>query len=282
MREVTFTMDVEDPRPISSLQKRYDRITLEVLELLERVQIRGTFFFVGNLAQQDPELIKKVSDSGHEIGLHSLDHIPLTELNPEKFRRQTIEGKSLLEEVTGQAVTGYRAPIFSLTPKSYWATEILADLGFQYSSSVLPVKNHFYCFPGVPTEPFLWPSGLLELPAPVSRMGPLTMPYLGGFYFRYLPGFLVKKRVQSAAPNESLWFYCHPHDFDAGEPFYRIKNTSLIISLLLWFNRQKTAIKLERFFSGDSQVTAAQPFCEQIAAGKFDHIGPFTPAFTDH
>lgn len=277
MREVTFTVDVEDPRPNDRLPRRYDRVTRQILDLLEPLNIQGTFFFVGKLADADPGLVREVAGRGHEIALHSYDHIPLPQLSPEQFRRDTEIAKGRLEEICGQAVRGYRAPIFSLTRESLWATDMLAELGFAYSSSVLPVANPFYGYPGAPRQPFRWPSGLLELPAPVARIGPLLVPYLGGIYFRYLPHYLIRRGIGRAAAQSGLWLYSHPHDFDAGEGFYRIRNTSWWVSLLLWGNRRHTFRKFRALLTDSAAITVAPPFAGQLDAGKFDGVALFQP-----
>ena len=265
---------------MESLPKRYDGITRQVLELLARLQVRGTFFVVGELARQDAKLVREIAEAGHEIGLHSLDHVPLPKLRSRDFKEDTATGKSLLEAASGQQIRGYRAPIFSLTKDSLWATDSLAELDFSYSSSVLPARHPFFSYPEAPQEPFVWPSGLIEIPAPVARLGPLVLPYLGGIYFRYLPAVFIRRRIRLAAKSELLWLYGHPHDFDAGEPFYRIKNTSWLTSALLWMNRGGSLTRVEKLLSDGADVLAAPPFCEQVLSGRFDGARRFQPTLT--
>lgn len=247
--ELTFTFDLEDHRPNDALPKRYDAITYQLLEFLEKRKIKATIFTVGSLAEQDPEIVKTAHKAGHEIAHHSYDHTVLTKQSPDEFREHTKRGKDILEDITGEVIKGYRAPVFSLTPDTIWAIDILKELGFEYSSSVLPTSNPLHGFPGLPLEPFQWSNGLIEIPAPIGKIGPKDMPYLGGFYFRYLPFGIIKEKMKKAANDQSLWTYCHPYDFDGKEKNWKIKGASDLVSLLLWFNRKNTFKKMEQLLS---------------------------------
>ena len=243
-KAITFTLDLEDHRPNESSAVRYPEMTEKILEFLEQKNIKATVFTVGSLAKQDPEIVKKVHAAGHEIAHHSYDHITLNKQTPEEFREDTRRAKETIEDVIGGAVMGYRAPVFSLTRQTLWAVDILKELGFDYSSSVLPAANPLHGMAGAPSSPFRWSNGLLEIPAPVGRLGPALMPYLGGFYFRYLPFGLIKNQIKNANDNTALWTYWHPYDFDPEEKNWRIKGASVPVSLLLWFNRKNTFKKL--------------------------------------
>lgn len=267
---ITVTFDLEDPRPHSGLPQRYDRVTRKLLDLLAEKEIRATFFVVAELAISNPALIREIA-ANHEIALHGFEHTPLTKLTPQQFESQTLRSKTVIEELIGQAVVGFRAPIFSLTPATLWAEGLLAEMGLEYSSSLLPGRHPYFSFAGAPASPFRWPSGLVEIPSPLTQLGPLDLPYLGGVYFRYLPYWFIKRCLASADQQQSLWFYCHPHDFDHGEPFYKIKNTPYWMSLLLWFNRRGTMNKLARLLS-DPQTRITPPFADQLAEGMFNGL----------
>src|SRR5262249_30199545 len=146
-------------------------------------------------------------------------HVPLPRLEPATFRAETARGRALLEDLTGAPVTGFRAPTFSLVPETRWAVDELTEMGFAYSSSVLPARSPLHAWPGQPRHPFRWPGGLVELPCPVAVVGPLANPYLGGVYFRVLPWTAVRLGLARSHPDEVLWLYCHPYDFDPDEPF---------------------------------------------------------------
>lgn len=275
MHEITFTMDVEDPRPNNTLEQRYSSVTHQVLDFLQELGIKGTFFCVGEIARESPCLIKEISNRGHEVALHSLAHTPLVLQEPKVFREETILAKNLLEDITQQSVIGYRAPIFSLTKKSRWATEVLSELGFAYSSSVLPAANPLFGYPEAPSHPFQWPSGLIEIPAPIAFLGGMKMPYLGGIYLRYLPTMLIKSQITKTKLNNGLWCYCHPYDFDDKQPFYQMKGASTLVSVLLWLNRKGSYNKIKRVFKESKDVSAAMPFRQQLINQQYNNLPIF-------
>lgn len=272
-RTLTFTLDLEDHRPDERLPKRYPAIMDEILEFLGERKIKATIFTVGALAEQDPAIVRRAHELGHEIAHHSYDHTVITNQTPAQFREHTKRGKGILEDITGTKVSGYRAPVFSLTRKTIWAVDILKDLGFDYSSSVLPAANPQHGFPGLPSALFRWENGLLEIPVPVGNIGPLRLPYLGGFYFRYLPFNIVRSQAEKAGNDNVLWTYCHPYDFDAEEKNWRIKGASIPVSLLLWFNRKNTFKKLGALAA---EVNFSVPFRDQDFGANLPVINPAT------
>jgi polysaccharide deacetylase family protein (PEP-CTERM system associated) len=268
-KRLVFTLDLEDHRPDATYPKRYPEITRTILEFLDARGIEATVFVLGRLAHEEPDLIREIARRGHEIGFHSFAHVHLTEETPARLRAETADNKKYLEDLIGQAVTGYRAPAFSLTRDSVWAVDVIGELGFSYSSSVLPAKHPIFGFPGAPRRPFRWPNGLLEIPAPIAQIGPLVIPFLGGFYLRYLPRALIDRFLARGGPAQCYWAYCHPHDFDHEEAFYQIKGTSFVVSALLWFNRKKTFGKLEAIFPAAPEAANARSFASLIEAGEF-------------
>jgi len=274
---ITFSLDLEDHRADKSGPPRYPAMTRRVLDFLAERNVRGTFFVVGEVAEAEPDLVRDISDRGHEIAFHSHSHRPLTQSNERQFREDAEKGKALLEDLTGRQVAGYRAPVFSLTPESRWAVDALHDLGFKYSSSVLGAANPLHGFPGAPATPFRWPNGLLEIPVPLGNIGPLKLPYLGGIYLRYLPSGLVRRLRAKAPRDQSAWTYCHPYDFDADEPFGRIEGAPLWASVLLWLNRGGSFDKLERVLADG----AAPPFIEQVEQGRYDGAPTHDPGSGD-
>lgn len=271
---ITFTLDLEDHRSNTRYEKRYPKIIRRVLELLNQNSTKGTFFVVGTIVKNDPELIREIADQGHELAFHSYSHKQLQLETQDKFLQETKIGKQELEDVSGQNVIGYRAPVFSLTRKTLWCLDILRDLGFEYSSSVLPAKNPLNGFPDAPEVPFHWSNGLLEIPVPVSKIGPIIVPYLGGVYLRYLPKFMIKYLIE-LNQDKTLWTYCHPYDFDENEPFFKIKGAGFLTSLILWFNRSKTENKIEYLLSLNKDVEKKMTFSEKINAGFFEKASKF-------
>jgi polysaccharide deacetylase family protein (PEP-CTERM system associated) len=257
---VTFTLDVEDHRPSPEAPERYPALTREVLEFLDARGVRGTFFVVGETAAAHPELVRDIAARGHEVGLHGWRHEPLTELTPEGFEADATRGKALLEDLTGAPVLGFRAPTFSLVPESRWAIDVLGDVGFSYSSSVLPARSPLFGDPGAPATPFRWPNGLAELPCPVVRAGGVGLPYLGGVYLRAIPGAASAVARKSVGRDQLLWIYCHPYDFDPGEEFWVVPEAGRLGSRLLWYNRRRTFAKIEAMLRG----RAGPPLAERL------------------
>jgi peptidoglycan-N-acetylglucosamine deacetylase len=234
---LTFTFDLEDD---GRAVPRYEAATYRLLELLEREGVTATVFVVGALAERSPELVRAVAQAGHEIALHGYEHVALDTLGEDGFARDVRRGKAVLEGLVGQEVRGYRAPLFSLTARTPWAPELLSELGFAYSSSVLPAPNPIRGYPGAPREPFRWDGGLVELPCPVAGVGRLALPYLGGVYLRYLPRGLIRFLVGRTESGVRPWTYLHPYDLDAGAPFAVLPHASWLVSRILHHRRGQT------------------------------------------
>jgi peptidoglycan-N-acetylglucosamine deacetylase len=261
---LTFTFDLEDHRSGRDPAARHIRTTYGVLEFLERVACAGTFFVVGTVAREFPDLVRAIARAGHEVAFHGYDHTPLDEDDPAAFARDTARGKHVIEDLTGRAVRGYRAPIFSLMKNTTWCVDTLASLGFAYSASVLPGGSRHWGFPGAPREPFKWPSGVVELPVATTVVAGVPVPFLGGGYFRYFPMSLVLQRL-NASTGGGLWTYLHPYDCDAGEGFHRVERTTAIESVILAFNRRGTLRKMERLIKDRAHA----PLGQRVAAGEF-------------
>jgi polysaccharide deacetylase family protein (PEP-CTERM system associated) len=262
---ITFTLDLES----SGDQRRHVAITRRLIDRLAELGVRGTAFVVGEDAQEDPELVRAVAAAGHEIGLHGWNHAALTTLDPATLRGDLARGKGLLEDLSGGDVVGFRAPMFSLVPASRWATDLIADAGFSYSSSVLPARSPLFGDPTVPRGAFRWPNGLLELPCPVAGLGSFAVPYMGGVYLRVLPWPAVKACARRSVGTQVLWTYCHPYDFDADEPYHRVTGVGRLGSRLLWLNRHHALARLEALL----RDRAAPPLRERLdlVAPRIDH-----------
>ncbi|MEN4917350.1 polysaccharide deacetylase family protein [Achromobacter spanius] len=230
-------------------------MTRQVLETLAERNIRGTVFTVARIAETEPGLLREIAALGHEIACHSLDHVPLDKQTPRELRESTARAKRILEDCVGKEVTGFRAPIFSLVERTAWFVDDLRQLGFTYSSSVMPTRTPLYGFPNTPQDPFKWPNGLVELPCPVGNLAGATLPYLGGFYLRYVPQIVINRLLRQASDASCLWTYCHPYDFDAEESFAPISGAALWTSILLWFNRRNTMRKILRVVNAESSTT---------------------------
>jgi polysaccharide deacetylase family protein (PEP-CTERM system associated) len=248
--EVTFTLDLEFNEASDWQTRRFPELTDTVLDTLDEHGVQGTVFVLGELVDSHPTLVKSVATRGHEIGFHGWTHTNLTETDPATLAADLRRGRAALQDLTGQEIVGYRAPTFSLVRESLWAVDLIADAGFEYSSSVMPARHPLFGFPECPRDPFRWPNGLVELPCPVVRIPPLALGYLGGIYLRLLPKTVVKRAVNRSRPTSLLWTYCHPYDFDADEPFFVMEPLGRLTSRLMWVNRRHMLARLETLHDG--------------------------------
>jgi polysaccharide deacetylase family protein (PEP-CTERM system associated) len=260
--EFTFTVDVEE----HAGGARAAAQTARLLDLLEAADARGTFFVLDAVAANDPALVRLIAARGHEVASHGHDHRRLADARPGEFRAGMAAARDRLADLLGAPPAGYRAPYFSLTPQAAWVPEALAALGFAYSSSVLPAWNPMAGWPGAPRRPFLWPSGLLELPVPVARLGPFRLPFLGGMYLRWLPPWRIRQFARRWAREEAaggtLWSYCHPYDLDETEGLVRRGDAGAFGSLMLWLNRGPTLPRLQGLLRG----RRSEPFVARLPA----------------
>ena len=245
----TFTLDLETHGAVDAdrLRGNVERI----LDFLDASSIRATVFVVGELARDHPDLVRQVAAPGHEIAVHGWRHVPLAEVGAGLFVEETRRAKELLEELAEGPVVGYRAPTFSLVPDTPWAPDGLAELGFTYSSSVLPGRSPLYGYPDAPRSPFRWPSGLVELPVPVLRVAGVGFP-LGGTYLRVLPWWVLARAVRGAAAEPVPMTYCHPYDFDPDEPFHVMEETGMLTSRLMWVGRRRMFDRISRLLADGS------------------------------
>jgi polysaccharide deacetylase family protein (PEP-CTERM system associated) len=201
-------------------RERMEITTLRLLELLAERNIQATFFIVGQLAHLSPHLVKAIAGAGHEIGSHGWDHRRVVTMTPDEFREDARRSRDALEQVSGNAVLGYRAPTFSITRATTWAVEILIEEGYRYDSSIYPVRHDRYGVPDAPLTPFFLPtrSGvLLELPPLTLRLLGCNLPAGGGGYFRLFPNWLMRMgiRQMSRRPQATpAMLYFHPWEFD--------------------------------------------------------------------
>ena len=234
-----LTVDVEDWiqsvfDSSAPLTDSFVRNTHRVLETLASQRVRGTFFVLGLAAKRSPDLLRAIHSAGHEVQSHGYGHRLVHTLTPRQFREDLKRSKGLLEDLSGQAVVGYRAPAFSITLRNLWAFDTLVECGFTYDSSVFPVRTRRYGIAGVPHGPHRMrtPGGntLLEIPVASSRCLGHTLPLGGVGYFRLFPYSFIRRAVSQ--PNHAGYpatVYVHPYEFDPPE----IADLSQYISPLL-------------------------------------------------
>jgi polysaccharide deacetylase family protein (PEP-CTERM system associated) len=199
---------------------RMDLTTRWILEQLGSRGIKATFFIVGDIARSNPDLVRAIHQNGHEVASHGWDHRRVHHFTPETFREDALRSKEALEQVTGEAVVGYRAPTFSIVRQTAWALDVLAELGFLYDSSIYPVRHDRYGVPDAPRAPFLARGSvrhILELPPATWRMMMQNVPTGGGGYFRLLPLVVMRRaidQIERECRPAVATLYFHPWEFD--------------------------------------------------------------------
>jgi len=198
---------------------RVERNTWRLLELLDRHRVRTTMFFLGWVAERCPQLVAAAAAHGHEVECHSYWHRRVCQLTPEEFREDTRRAKDVIESRSGQRVVGYRAPSFSIMSGMEWATEILAEEGFLYSSSSHPIRHDSYNDPDASRVPYQTSSGLWELPITTWRVFGRNLPVGGGAYLRILPfPYVLGGLHRVAASGDAMMIYLHPWEIDPDQP----------------------------------------------------------------
>jgi polysaccharide deacetylase family protein (PEP-CTERM system associated) len=264
-----FTVDVEDYFQVSAFENvvcrsqwdqwesRVVANTHRILRLLDRHQVAATFFVLGWVADHHPQLVRDIQSAGHEIGAHGYWHHLIYQQSPEEFRSELRLSREVIEDAIGRRVTAFRAPSFSITRRSLWALEILAEEGFEFDSSIFPIRHDRYGIPDAKTSihKIETRSGpLWEFPATVAKVGCLRMPVGGGGYFRLYPlaGTVHWLARINRTGRKPFMFYVHPCELDPEQP--RIRASSRLSRFRhyvnLSTNESKLAAILQRFRFG--------------------------------
>ena len=229
-----FSVDVEDyfqvqafahivPRETwESWPSRVEQNTRRILDLLDEAASQATFFTLGWVARRYPALVKEIASRGHEVASHGMFHQMLNELTPESFRMDARDSKAALEDASGAPVIGFRAPSYSVNQSTLWAIDVLAESGYEYDSSVYPIRRRRYGYPGGPMRPGVLRGvrhSLAEFPLPTVGLGPLRIPVLAGAYLRLLPSAIsvqaTRHHLERRLP---LVVNVHPWEIDPGQP----------------------------------------------------------------
>ena len=253
-----ITVDVEDyfqveafagvlPRAAwETMPRRVEANTERLLQIFDSAGVHGTFFTLGWIAERHPELVRRIVAGGHELASHGYGHARVDTLGPAAFAADIHRAKALLEDVSGNAVHGYRAPTFSIGPRTPWAAHALAEAGHLYSSSVYPVRHDLYGDPTAQRTAFRVADGALwEIPMSTARIFGKNLPVSGGGFFRLLPYQLFKlglRRVNKVDLTSGV-FYIHPWEVDPAQP--RIAAGALS-RFRHYTNLHRTAPRLEK------------------------------------
>ncbi|HEX4824866.1 MAG TPA: XrtA system polysaccharide deacetylase [Candidatus Polarisedimenticolaceae bacterium] len=230
-----FTVDVEDYFQVSAFEALFPReqwgqVELRVdagvralLEIAAEAQVKGTFYILGWLARQRPDLVRAIAEAGHEIGCHSLEHRLVYTMTPEAFRNDLRAALSAIRDACGVASTLYRAPSYSITPASLWALDILAEEGILIDSSIYPITHDRYGMSGAPLGPYRplrHQPQFVEFPPSAVRLFGANLPCAGGGYLRALPLALTRTAIRriNGVEGRAALVYVHPWELDPGQP----------------------------------------------------------------
>ncbi len=214
---------------------KIDTFPSSIENILDLIRGKGfaTFFVTLTVTEKYPDIIKKISDDGHEIGIHGPKHKKLKYYDPQDFKTDCIKQIDLIKKITGKKPLGYRAPHFSLNKETGWVLPILKELGFIYDSSIFPINLGEYGVSRSITEPNEIIPGFKEIPITVAEIFGLRIPFAGGIYFRILPYFIFKKLLNYTIREKISMLYFHPHELDKLTP--KIKKGPFIKRLLKYF-----------------------------------------------
>lgn len=230
-----LTVDLEEYFQVSNFEKLIDRSawdtlpsrviesTHRLLDLFDETQSRATFFALGWIAERNPKLLRTIADRGHEIACHGYAHELVYQIGPDRFRNDLRRARAAIEDATSCAVRGYRAPSYSITAASLWALPILVEEGFDFDSSIFPVRHPRYGIPNFTRWPVRLEFGdggsIREFPLTTLSLGLFNLPLAGGAYLRFLPpAFFRWGFARLAAAGRPTVLYVHPWEIDPDQP----------------------------------------------------------------
>ena len=248
-----------------SMPCRVERNMALILDLLDRHDTRATFFTLGWIAERYPSLVKQIIERGHELASHGYGHLRANDQTPEAFHGDLDRAKALLEDIGGVAVSGYRAPSFSIGAANLWAHEVIAETGHRYSSSVYPIAHDHYGMPEAPRFAWRTPSGVIEIPPSSLRLFGHNLPASGGGYFRLLPYPVSRWSIRriNGHDGEPCIFYFHPWEVDPQQP--RVAQAGIKSKFRHYVNLERMAGRLDRLLSDFRWGRVDQVFADRLA-----------------
>jgi polysaccharide deacetylase family protein (PEP-CTERM system associated) len=260
MQQLTnaISVDVEDYYQVEAFSSVINRASWKdyptrvasnnekILALFDDLGVKGTFFILGCVAEKDSGIVREIHQQGHEVACHGYSHQMILKQDRKTFTEETVKAKALLEDISGEKVVGYRAATYSITKKNLWALEVLIDAGFEYDSSIFPIKHDRYGIPDFSREPCelgVGKKSIKEFPISTIRLFGMNLPVAGGGYFRLYP-YMLSKWGLSKVNKEGLpfVFYLHPWEVDPGQP--KIDGISAMTRFRHYVNIEKTESKL--------------------------------------
>ena len=252
-----LTIDVEDYFHVSAFAPYVARSTWDsrthriernidtILELLDRANTQATFFTLGWIAERYPQIIRLIVAQGHELASHGYAHDRANEQQPAAFSADVVLAKAILEDAGGCAVSGYRAPSFSIGTANRWAYDCLAEAGYRYSSSTYPIAHDHYGDPDGHRFAHDVGGGMLEVPVTTARLMRKNWPAGGGGYFRLMPYAVSRWLIRrvNTSDGQAAVFYFHPWEIDPDQP--RVQGANARTRFRHYVNLQRTSSRLQ-------------------------------------
>ena len=194
-----------------------------ILQELDKRNLKATFFCLGWIAENHPDIIRSIHARGHHIGCHSYQHELSFRFDRNGFKQDTEKSKKLIEDLIGESIDAFRAPGFSITEQNIWALEVLTELGFEYDCSLFPATHDYGGFASYgKAEPAILKLGngvqLKEFPINIKRIFGKSIVFSGGGFFRFFPYRLIKNWTLQS---DYIMTYLHTRDFDPGQPMIK-------------------------------------------------------------
>jgi len=278
-----MTIDVEDYFQVSafattvnytdwdSFKSHVEKNTHAILRVMSEAETLGTFFVLGWVAERYPQLVRDIASEGHEVACHGYSHQLIYDQSPDVFYEETRNSKAILEDIVQQPVNGYRAASYSITNKSKWALDILAELGFTYDSSIFPVYHDRYGIPDAPKYPHTIKldngRSIVEFPMSIRELMGYRLPVAGGGYFRLYPYLLSRQLLRGInKQGHPFVFYLHPWEVDPEQP--RIK-AGFVSRTRHYMNLQRCESRLRALLK-DFQFSSMENVLTDLG---FSHLG---------
>lgn len=193
--------------------------TKRILDLLEKLQTKATFFVLGCIAEKFPDVVKAIDAAGHEIASHGYRHLEVFKHTPFSFQEDLKKSIEILSGMTGKSVLGYRAPGFSIVASCLWALDILIEEKIQYDCSIFPIRHPRYGIPSAPRVAYRIRPSLVEFPPSTVRFLAENFSVAGGAYLRLLPYKFIRSAVLDLnSKGIAVNSYLHVWEIDPEQP----------------------------------------------------------------
>ena len=280
-----FTVDVEEYFQVNAFEQavprdRWDALPSRVersidvlLDMLAAHGAHATFFTLGWIASRHPQVVRRIAAAGHEIASHGWWHRKVTSLSEDAFREDVRTSKEILEDVSGQRVSGFRAPSFSIIPGGEWAFDVLLEEGYDYDSSLFPVRRNGYGYAtALPRAHVInRPAGqLMQFPLATTVLSGVRVPAAGGGYLRHFPYAVIRRAFdEHTRDGVPAVFYIHPWEVDAEQPRMDV---GLLTKMRHYRGLDRTRPRMERLLS-EFRFTSIR---RSMVAGTPSTLGTYT------